>query len=554
MLISLHIQNYALIRHLEIHPSRKMNIVTGETGAGKSIMIGAAGLLLGNRADTRVLYDKDQKCIIEGVFNIAAYHLQDVFAAQDLDYQEETIIRREISPSGKSRAFINDTPVLLDTMKELGSFLMDVHSQNDTLMLGSVDYQLSVIDAFARNQDLLARYESDYRHYKMLKSKFVHLEAEADNIKKEADYNHFLYEELKEANLHADEQEQNEEELATLEHAEEITSKLLESIELLQNGEFSVNENLAAVNKLLGSLKDYSHILKEFNERIHSTLLELKDLTAEIEKESRKIENDPQRIEELAGRLSLIYRLQQKHQVSSISQLLAIRDELEEKVHKNLHLDEEIDRLKAEVETSYNAVKESGQKLSTARKQNFSKISERIEEMLKNLGIPEARLAILHDTVPPNPTGIDDIKLRFSANKGVTPMDLKSVASGGEFSRLMFCIKYIIASKKALPTLILDEIDAGISGEIAIKMAMMMQQMAQNHQVIVITHLPQIASSGDCHYFVYKDNSSAKSVSLIRELSDEERITEIAKMIGGDSPSEAAVVNAKELLSKIYLN
>jgi DNA repair protein RecN (Recombination protein N) len=322
----------------------------------------------------------------------------------------------------------------------------------------------------------------------------------------------------------------------------------------LQNGEFSVSENLSAAQKLLGSLKNYSHILAEFNERLQSSLLELKDLTNEIEKESQKIDNDPDRIEELQNRLSLIYRLEQKHQVSSISQLLAIKDGLEEKVNKNLSLDEEINALKKQVDESFAVLTRSGKKLSDARIQHFGKISEKIEDMLKNLGIPEAKLLIEHDHVPPNSSGMDEVRLKFSANKGIKPMDLKSVASGGEFSRLMFCVKYIIASKKALPTLILDEIDTGVSGEIAIKMALMMQQMSEQHQVIAITHLPQIASSGDYHYFVFKDNTADKSVSLIKELSGEERITEIAKMIGGDHPTEAAFENAKELLSKAYIN
>ena len=553
MLISLRIQNYALIRHLEIYPSARMNIITGETGAGKSIMIGAAGLLLGNRADTKVLYDKNQKCIIEGVFNISEYNLEAFFDSNDLDYISETIIRREITPAGKSRAFINDTPVLLDVMRGLGSCLMDVHSQSDTLLLGSEDYQLSVVDAFAQNQALFIEYELDFKKYKSLKSKLVNMEKEAEILKKEADYNHFLFEELNEANLLAEEQESGEEELATLEHAGEITSKLMESIELLQ-GEFSVIENLSSVQKLLSTLKNYSHLLADFNDRLQSSLLELKDLTNEIEKESQKIENDPDRIEELQNRLSLIYRLEQKHQVSSISQLLAIKDGLEERVNKNLSLDEEIGSLKIQVDDAYSALKKSAKALSDTRVKHFNKISASIEKMLQNLGIPEAKLVVEHDLVPPNTTGMDEVRLKFSANKGVMPMDLKSVASGGEFSRLMFCIKYIIASKKALPTLILDEIDTGISGEIAIKMAIMMQQMSEQHQVIAITHLPQIASSGNCHYFVFKDNTADKSVSQIKELSEEDRITEIAKMIGGDHPTDAAFENAKELLSKAYIN
>ena len=554
MLVHLLIKNYALIRHLEITPSERMNIITGETGAGKSIMIGAAGLLLGNRADSKVLYNKDEKCIIEGVFNLSEYQLQDFFEEYNLDYNEETIIRREISSNGKSRAFINDTPIVLEVMRNLGSYLMDIHSQNDTELLGTLEYQLSVVDSYSQNKEKRSRYTSEFNHYRFLINNLSDLELEAQTIRKEADYNQFLFNELDEANLVSEEQEELEEELKILEHAEEIKTRLIESLRLLQEDEFNILENLADVSKKINNISTFSHSLSQFNNRIESTLVELKDITNELGKETYKIGHQPHRLEELQIRLNEIYRLQQKHQVSTISQLIAIKDDLDDKVNKNISLDEEINSLKQDVAESFEKVLDAANELSSSRLNNLKNIEDQLEEMMRNLGVPEARVAISHTKTPPSKTGIDEIQLRFSANKGVTPMDLKAAASGGEFSRLMFCVKYIIASKTALPTLILDEIDAGISGEIAFKMSKMMQQMASQHQVVVITHLPQIASAGNNHYFVYKDNNDIKSVSLIKELDAGERVEEIAKMIGGDKPSDAAVINARELLANTYIN
>ncbi len=554
MLRSLLIKNYALIRQLEIMPSPGMNIITGETGAGKSIMIGAVGLLLGNRADTKVLYDPGKKCIIEGSFQISAYNLKELFLENDLDYSEETIIRREISPAGKSRAFINDTPVTLDILKELGTHLMDIHSQNDTYKLASLNYQLSLVDVFSRNQDLLKHYQDAFARYRIAGRQLAELEEEAERIRKDADYNHFLYEELQTAGLEANEQESLEEELATLEHAEEIKNGIHKSIELLQNMDFSILENLSAINKELESLASYSTQLDSYKKRVESAYLDLKDLSTELTSESDRIEYDPVRLEEVQNRLNLIYKLLQKHGAGSVTELLELQHQLEEKVNKNLNLDNEINKVRSQAEAIRGEVMARGKELSKARKNNFGKITGKIQEMLKSLGIPEARLDIEHQETEPGKYGLDDITLKFSANKGVETKNLKMVASGGEFSRLMFCVKYLIASKTAMPTLILDEIDAGVSGEIALKMASLMKNMALEHQVVAITHLPQIASSGDAHYFVYKDNQASKSVSLIKKLDEEERIVEIAKMIGGDSPSEAAYLNARELLTKTYIN
>jgi DNA repair protein RecN (Recombination protein N) len=554
MLRNLQIQNYALIRQLEIEPSPGLNMITGETGAGKSIMIGAVGLLLGNRVDTKVLYDKNEKCIVEGTFNIREYNLCELFELKDLDYQDETIIRREISPSGKSRAFINDTPVTLDIMKELGIHLMDIHSQHDTYKLSSLNYQLSLVDVFSQNQQVLQEYKESYRKYKIKKKKLDDLLLEAESIRKEADYNHFLYEELAAADLTTGELEMLEDELSTLEHAEEIKSVISEAIALLHDHDYAILDNLSLVNKRIESIASYALRLGEIRKRLNSSYLEIKDITNELEKEMDQVENNPKRLSEIQSRLNLLYKLLQKHQVASTEDLLAIQSSLKDIVNKNLNLDHEISDLEKETFLQYEEVNMLGNTLSKSRQDNFRKIIERIENMLRSLGIPDARLNIDHRNIEPGEYGMDEIDLKFSANKGIAPMNLKQVASGGEFSRLMFCIKHIIASKTALPTLILDEIDTGISGEIAIKMATMMKQMAENHQVIAITHLPQIASFGSSHYFVYKDNQSDKSVSLVKELSNDERILEIAKMIGGDQPSDAAFENAKELLEKSYIN
>jgi DNA repair protein RecN (Recombination protein N) len=553
MLRNLQIQNYALIRQLEIEPSAGLNMITGETGAGKSIMIGAVGLLLGNRVDTRVLYDKNEKCIVEGTFYVGEYNLKELFELNDLDYQDETIIRREISPSGKSRAFINDTPVNLDIMKELGTHLMDIHSQHDTYKLSSLNYQLSLVDVFSQNQEVFQKYQESYQEFKKRKKKLNDLLQEAESIRKEADYNHFLYEELVTADLKAGEKEILEDERSTLEHAEEIKTVISEAITLLHNNEYAILDNLSGINKRIESIAPYASRLDEIRKRLNSSYLEIKDITNDLEREIDQVEHNPERLAEIQTRLNLIYKLLQKHQITTIEELLIIQNSLKDKVKKNLNLDHEISDLEKESTLQFNQVKRLGVTLSKARQENFSRITERIENMLRSLGIPEARIKIDHQTTEPGEYGMDEIDLKFSANKGITPMNLKQVASGGEFSRLMFCIKHIIASKTALPTLILDEIDTGISGEIAIKMATMMKQMAENHQVITITHLPQIASFGSTHYFVFKDNQSEKSVSVVKKLSNRERIVEIAKMIGGDQPSDAAYENAKELLGKSYI-
>ena len=548
MLKHLLIKNYALIQELSISPSANLNIITGETGAGKSIMLGAVGLLLGNRADTKALLNEDAKCVIEGQFDLSQYNLETLFKKEDLDFEETTIIRREISPSGKSRAFVNDTPVTLDILKKLGIKLMDVHSQHETLQLGNNAFQLKFIDVYANTLTLRNEYYRLFTAYKKSLRTLIDLKAENDNRSKEADYNSFLLEELAEAKLQADEQEGLEESVKLMEHAEEIKAKLNESISILSNDEFSVTSGMQQLRIALNQLSKYSDLYKNLAERIESALIELNDISSEVEKAEADINFNPEEAQLAQDRLSMIYQLQQKHNVLDISSLLEIQSELEEKVSRTLNLSDEIAKAEKETKELLEEVNKKGNELSQIRQACFNNLAKELSSLLSEVGMPDASIEIVRNEIQPESTGLDEIQILFSANKGIAPQQLSKVASGGEFSRLMFCIKYILASKIALPTVIFDEIDTGVSGEIAIKLGNMMKKMAQNHQLITISHLPQIAAKGDQHYFVYKDNSSDKAISKIKELSQDQRIEEIAKMLGGDSPSQVAYENAKELM------
>lgn len=551
MLINLFIKNYALIRELEMKPSSELNIITGETGAGKSIMLGAVGLLLGKRADTKVLYDEEVKCIIEGVFDISEYkELLNIFQEEGLDYEKESIIRREIAPSGKSRAFVNDTPVTLDILKRMGQYLMDVHSQHDTLLLGSNTYQLDLIDAYAGNATQKEVYQLSYRNYKKTYVNCRKLEEEATEIKKEADYNNFLLQELQAAQLEGVNQQEMEEELEKLENAGEIKLKLGGVVQALEYAEpMAVNATLYDVLTELKQIGRYSETYRRLSERLSSCLIELKDLTGELESEEQEIELDEEKTLLLQERLRLLFSLQQKHAVTDLSELLRIQQELQAKVSRIENLDEEIAEARKNMEKAEQDMLVAAKKLSETRLQIFDRFIKEVARLLQDLGMPDAQLLIEHKAIAPQLAGIDEINILFSANKGVKPQSLKSVASGGEFSRLMFCIKFVLADKTALPTIVFDEIDTGISGEIALKMVRMMLEMARNHQVISISHLPQIAAKGNAHYFVYKDNSAAKTFSRIKKLSEEERVAEIAKMIGGAQPSPVAFESARELMT-----
>ncbi len=550
MLTNLSIKNYALIRQLEISPSGSLNIITGETGAGKSIVLGAVGLLLGNRADTKALLSTDEKCIIEGEFNIGSYQLKDLFEEEDLDYEDNTIIRREINPNGKSRAFINDLPTTLDVLKKVGLRLLDIHSQNESLAIAKKEARLEIVDDYAQTRELRKKYKAAFTAFKKTDERVRQLENELTQINKEEDYNTFLLEELTKAAFKPGEQEELENELKVLDNAEDLKVKLSQIVGEFQESEFSLSDRLTEVNHTLRHTADLSNNLNQLSERFASALTEMKDIVSELNDTLDTVEYNPQRIEEINQRLGLLYQLQQKHQVLDIDGLLTIQEELEQNALSTQQLEEALAAAKEEWESAHKTLNKLAEQLSTHRQKVTDKFASDINQLLGHVGIPDGQLQLKHSTTLPTETGIDEIEMLFSANKGISPQPVSKVASGGEFSRLMLCIKYLLATKTAMPTIIFDEIDTGVSGEIAKKMALMMKRMAERHQVIAISHLPQIAAKGDAHYFVYKQNNGNTTESHMRKLTPEGHIEEIARMIGGENPSEAAIANAKELIGQ----
>lgn len=552
MIKSLQIQNYALIQDLEMTPSGNLNIITGETGAGKSIMLGAVGLMLGKRADTKVLLDQNQKCIVEAVFDISSYSLQKLFEEEDLDYEAECVIRREISPSGKSRAFVNDTPVNLQVLKSIGERLMDIHSQHESLKLGNNAYQMHVLDAFAAHPDTLNAYQEAYATFDHARKKLEQLETLAAQSAEDADYKQFLLSELLEAALDDLVQEDLENDLEVLENAEDIKLKLSQAIHLMDESDFALLHQLTELKSLIHNVGAVSKELSELSDRIESASIELNDIHNELHNVQDKVEHDPERIQTLKDQLDLLYRLQKKHGVQTVGELIEIRDSIDQSLSQVANLDQEIDAAKKALASNQKVLKVKGDKLTESRKLSAINLADEIEKIIHQIGIENGSIDIQVNPSDASPTGMDSIEMLFSANKGVRPHELKEVASGGEFSRLIFAIKYLIADKTAMPTVIFDEIDTGVSGEVAIQMIQMMKHMAQSHQVISISHLPQFAAGGDAHYYVYKDHSSNRSVSKIRRLADDDRIAEIAKMIGGENPGTSAVESARELLQIGY--
>jgi DNA repair protein RecN (Recombination protein N) len=551
MLQQLSIKNYSLIEDLDLVPSSNFNIVTGETGAGKSIMLGALGLLLGNRADTKVLLNASGKCVIEGTFQIATYKLEQIFESNDLDYSDQCIIRREISNLGKSRAFVNDTPVTLDVLKQLGSYLMDVHSQHDTLLLGSTIYQLSLLDSFASSHASIKKYQFAFKKFKDTQQELKDKRAVLKALQLQSDYNQFIYTELEDASLLDGELEDKEAALKKMEHAEDIKQKLEAILSSLNKSDQSVLPILQLTSKQLQTIKKWSPTYELLTGRMQSVYIELKDIEAELESESLIVEYNPQLIEPLETRLNILNTLLKKHRVQTVAELIQLKEDLSGKVLSTDMLVKEVEELEKLESVYYKEVLLSGKILSSERKNAAPKFEQHVKSLLSELSMPDAMLQIVIKEDEPSSSGIDKIQILFSANKGVTPGELKQVASGGEFSRLMLAIKYMLADKVALPTIIFDEIDTGISGEVSIQMGKMIRKMATRHQVMVITHLPQIAGMGDKHYFVYKDASGERSISRMKELNPKDRIDEIAKMIGGDKPTEIAIQNAKEMLAGV---
>ncbi|MBN8696821.1 MAG: DNA repair protein RecN [Bacteroidetes bacterium] len=549
MLKHLSVQNYALIDQLEVEFADGLTIITGETGAGKSILLGALGLIAGSRADIQSLQDKSKKCIIEAAFNIKGYALNDFFNEHELDYEAITTIRREINPEGKSRAFINDTPVTLNQLKDLGERLIDIHSQHQTLSLNGADFQLSVVDAFAKHESLLNEYKTEYKNFRSLEKQLNELIEKEAQAKKDMDYFQFQFNELEDANLKAGEQAALEQELETLNNAEDIKLNLSKAAFGLSGGEQNLLSSLNEVKNILNGLSKFKPEIAELNTRINSSYIELKDISNELEALEQEILYDPKRIEILNDQLDAIYRLQQKHQVKTIEELIAIKDELSNKLLDFSSLESEIEKVKALLERSDKTLSEKAKTISENRKKVIPKIEKEIGSLLSSLSMPNAQLKIEQKAMETySANGIDKINFLFSANKGSEFKELNKVASGGELSRLMLSIKSLIAQLTALPTIIFDEIDTGVSGDVADKVGSIMNTMSGKMQVITITHLPQIASKGGSHLFVYKEDKNNKTYSNIRKLSADERVQEIAKMLSTGNPSAAAISNAKELL------
>jgi DNA repair protein RecN (Recombination protein N) len=562
MLQKLTINNYALIDNLEIGFDSGLNILTGETGAGKSIILGALSLILGQRAESKYFFNQQKKCVIEGTFKISGFHLADFFEENDLDYETETVLRREISADGKSRAFVNDTPVNLTALKQLGEKLIDIHSQHATLEINDPEFQLLIVDSVARHSDLLFDYQTKFRAYKKSLNKLNQLIAESDKAKADLDYFQFQFDELEKGDLVADEQEHLELELSTLNNAEEIKRNLLAANYLLQDGEMASLTQLKEAGQALGSIEKYNPAVAELHQRINSAIIELKDVAAEIEGIEEHTFIDEARAEEVNTRLSMIYNLQKKHRVNTNAELLQIQDELSEKIQQALFSDEAIEKLQKQIAADKAELEKLAAQLSANRKKAIPDIEKQVLATLAEMGMANSSLKIEQLSPPPPPkggaseqaplltaTGVDNIRFLFSANKGHALAEMSKVASGGELSRLMLSIKSIVAQYTALPTIIFDEIDTGVSGEVANKVGVIMERLAQNLQVITITHLPQIASKGKSHYFVYKDDSEAATFTRIKQLSNDERVLEIAKMLSGDKPGESALQNARELLA-----
>ena len=549
MLSKLQIKNYALIDALDINFDEKLNIITGETGAGKSIIMGALGLILGNRAESKHFFDESRKCIIEGHFFIKDYNLQDLFNSLDLDYEDTSLIRRELHADGKSRAFVNDTPVTLQTLKVLGEKLIDIHSQHATLQINTESFQLLVLDTVAQNQSLLFDYKKKYQEYKKAISELKNLEEDLQKARLESDYQQFVFNELDHANLQETEQEDLEAEQSQLENAEEIKRHFHAASSQLQDGEINVLDSLKQVQTSLQNGVRYLPSSESLVDRLQSTLIELKDLSAEVEQVADSIMMDEERLNLVNDRLSILYDLQKKHRVATVKELLDLKAELENKLQATDSQEEQIELLKTKIEKLLQEISKQAE-LLTKNRTNATKVVEKeVQDVLARVGMPHAQLKVEMSTLKDfKSTGQDEVSFLFSANKGQSMQPIHKVASGGELSRVMLAIKSLVAKTSALPTIIFDEIDTGISGEVALRVGELMEELAENMQVISITHLPQIASQGNSHFKVYKEDKGNKTKSNIVLMNTEERVLEIAQMLSGANPEDTAIQHAKEML------
>ena len=556
MLQSIHIQNYALIESLDIDFHSGFSVITGETGAGKSIILGAIGLLVGQRADSKAIKTGASKCVVEAHFNISTYQLEDFFNENDLEYDgEECILRREVHASGKSRAFINDTPASLVQMKALGEKLIDVHSQHQNLLLNHEDFQLNVLDILANSREALQTYKSLYNSYKQTVRELNTVIEEAEKNRQDEEYIRFQVQQLEDAHLQAGEQEELEQELEMLTHAEDIKSSLFKVNQLMDEGEMNLVSLSKEAMQVLQSISRVYAPASEWSNRLESCYLELKDMAHEIAYASDEIEFNPTRLDYVNERLNLIYTLQQKHQLSSVEELLELAGKLNEKLDAITSSDDNIKELTKKKDMLYQQVLSQAEVLTRMRTKASKEIEAQMQAYLIPLGMPNVRFAVeLSPRKEPDASGMDNVSFLFSANKNGTLQQVASIASGGEIARVMLSLKAMIAGAVKLPTIIFDEIDTGVSGSIAEKMALIMQEMGQaDRQVISITHLPQIAARGAHHYKVYKEDTEVGTNSHIRILNEEERINEIAHMLSGATLTEAALNNAKALLNNEIL-
>lgn len=550
MLSSLYICNYALISELEIDFSKGFSSITGETGAGKSIILGALSLILGQRADTKAIKTDATKCVIEAVFDVSGYSKLDrFFIENDIDeHDKQCIIRREITGLGKSRAFINDSPVSLNVLRDLTTQLIDIHSQHDNLLISNPTYQLDVVDVIADNTDLLAAYVLKFERWQQLVSELKKLENNARKYSSELDFIQFQYNQLVDAKLELGEQEELEAEQDTLAHAEEIKSELL-TVQNLFDDEKAVLPLLKDISQAVSRVKSYMPEGESWAERLQSAYIELKDIKNELSAFADRVEDNPTRLQQVESRLSELFTLQKKYKVTNLAELIEVRDDYELQLQKIESFDDDIDYLKREIETAFEATKQQADLLTASRRNQVQNIEAYLVSKLTMLGMPNIQFKVqITSSDVFTATGVDEVQFLFSANKNREVQAVQLIASGGEISRLMLSIKAMVANKSDLPTIIFDEIDTGVSGEIAHRMGEIMQEMSKGMQVLTITHLPQIAAKSDAQYRVYKDDSGEQTQTFIEKLSTEQRINEIAQMLSGKNLSEVSLLNAKELL------
>ena len=551
MIQRLLIKNYAIIDELEINFSDKLTIITGETGAGKSILLGALGLIMGKRADTKTLYNEDKKCIIEGVFDVSKYDLKSFFEVEDIDYDTELVVRREITPAGKSRAFVNDTPVKLKVLQQLSASLIDLHQQFDTLDIHNISFQLRMIDSLADNKETLRIYQQEFKKYQSNRKQLADLILKNATASNEIDFLSFQLEEFNQIILISGEQEKLESEQSRLSNAKDIKRQLNDAFQQLSENEQSVLSQLETIGYAVNDLKKYHPQLQKSVDRFDGLVIELQDIAQEFEQIAENTEFNPERIQELQGRLDIIYKLQNKHHVKTIAELLEIQENLQLRLNDFEDLSSGIEALEKTIAKQEIQLKKKATQLTKKRQAVVPNFEKKVQQLLSYLSMEHAQLKVDITSLKEfNKTGLDEVNFLFAPNKGSRFSSIKEVASGGEISRLTLCTKSLVASAIPLPTLIFDEIDTGISGDVALQMGKILQRLSKQHQVVSITHTPQIAVKADAHYFVFKKIENDRTITRVKLLNQEERIRAVATMLSGSPPSNSAIENAKELLEQ----